>query len=192
MNNSLKKVVFDVDDVLWSLNRRVASIANVDYDKIITYSITDNPILSSDEKKRILDVYFDDSIFEDIEWYPAIKFLNTINADVYINSNALTERAAELKRTQLLRVLNIPADNIRINIISDPKHKQIDDDTYIFVDDSPYNIINSSAKFNIMLNCPWNISPEGLQVLAERNKSVIKCDSLDGIIDVINHIINNT
>ena len=178
-----QKVVFDIDDTLWSLNKRIALRTGIDYNKMTIFSVHDNQNLTSEEKNLLLSSYADSSIFENIEWDKGIELINELNADVYINSNNLTQEIAEIKSQQIHEILNIPDDHITMNICnkkSDTTSKIIDDDTYIFIDDSPHNIEMSNAKFNIMIRRPWNE-----HYLQSGIKSVIYADDL---YDVLRHI----
>lgn len=48
----MKKIIFDVDDTLWSLNKKVCTNLNIPYEKIITFSVYENPLLTKNEKKK--------------------------------------------------------------------------------------------------------------------------------------------
>ena len=76
-----------------------------------------------------------------------------------------------------------------MNVVNDFKSKILPKDTYIFVDDSPYNISKSNAVYNIMIKRPWNISNEANELL--KNTSVIMCDSLNEVIDTIENILKD-
>lgn len=151
----MKKVVFDVDDILWSLNEKASNDAGVDRNNIVTYNPRKNPLLSDEEKHRLIKSYTNPTLFENIKWYDGISRINTLKADVSINSNALSASAAESKRAQLKQVLTLPDDKIQINIVEQGKGKKsIGEDVYIFVDDCPDNVLNSRATYNIMMKCP--------------------------------------
>ena len=83
-----------------------------------------------------------------------------------------------LKKTQLLSVVNIPEENIKCNIIDHSKamRKEIDKDTDILVEDSPYNIAISPAKINIVINHPWNLSKEANDMM--KSKNIIRFNTL--------------
>lgn len=190
---SKKKITFDVDDILWSLNKKMTEITGIDYNKLTVYSSKSNPLLTANERKRALHTYGTIELYENINWHDGITRINNINAAVHINSNCLSEDIANMKRKQLQQILNIPDSNMKFNVITMDKstEKVIDTDTYIFVDDSPYNISASPASFNIMLKCPWNTSEISQKLISDNNKKVIMCDSLDDIISVINKILES-
>lgn len=184
----MRKVVFDVDDTLWLLNKRVASITGIDYGKLTIFSVHDNTNLTDDEKQKMLHVYADTETFKDIEWDAAIEHIRSIPADIYINSNNSTEEIAEIKRKQIHSVLDIPDDHIVMNITGLKKSsitkKVIDEDTYILVDDSLHNIEMSTAVYNIVIKRPWNQhSPIPV------DKNIIFVDDLYDAIATVNSIL---
>lgn len=192
----MKKIIFDIDDILWPLNDRVAKRTNIDTNKLITYNPKDNPLLSENEKQRLLDEYNRADLFENIKFSSGIEKINNLNADVYINSNVYSQRAIDLKKSQLQKILNIPDDHYVFNLITPETSKEpkiIKSDVFIFIDDSPYNIINSNAQNNIMIKKPYNTSQQAFDLYAEHpDKKIIICEDLNGVIDVINDLLNNT
>jgi hypothetical protein len=105
--------------------------------------------------------------------------LEQFGAKVYINSNCLNQEIVNFKRSFLHKELGIPDDQIILNIITDVKVKPLDNDMYIFIDDSPYNISNSKAKYNIIPNKPWNKSVKGY-----------RCNTLKEIIELCKSLLN--
>ena len=192
IKNSRKKVVFDIDDILWPLNKRAAKMADIAYDDLVTYSIDDNPRLNEAEKLRLRDVYLDPSLFEDINFYDGIERINDLDADVYTNSNVFSRKAEELKKQQLMRKLNIPAENYIFNrVTEDNAKKQIGPDVYIFIDDCPHNIMHSDAVYNIMRTMPYNEHMKNCDIY-DRNhkkKNIIFCNDLNQIITTIERLL---
>ena len=182
------KVVFDCDDILWPLNKKMAKIAGINFDDLYTYSIKDNKNFSQEEKEKIIGIYGSTQLFTDINWYKGIEKINDINAEIIISTNCYTKDIANLKRKQLKEILNITDDKIHTHIINDEKEKDIDKDVYIFVDDSPYNIKESYAPFNILMKKPWNITKESNDLMIKQN--VYKYDTLEEIIKAVNFLIN--
>lgn len=126
-----------------------------------------------------------------MNFYPGIERIDSLNANVFINSNSCSKRAIELKRTQLQQILKIPAENYRFNFIrlGDHRPKNITANTFIFIDDSPYNLIKSDAIYNIALKKPYNTTEKVLKLIADHNKNVIFCDTLNNIIDTIEMLL---
>ena len=182
-----KKIVFDMDDILWGLNEKATKLANVDYNKLVSFITQDNPVLNDDEKARMLSTYNSLELFRDIHWFDGVVRLNELKADVHIVSNIFALDIGDIKRTQLLNILTIPTKNIHLNLVRDAKKKTIDNDTFIFVDDSPYNIANSPAEHNIMLARPWNTSKYGKEILGSTKYKMF--DSLNEIIDYIETLL---
>lgn len=185
----MRKVVFDVDDTLWSLNKRIASKTELNYNKLTVFSAHDNPNLTETERDILLSSYANSKMFENIKWDIGIEEINTLPADIYINSNNATQEIADLKRNQLHDILTIPDDHIIMNITGNNKSaitkKHISDDVYILVDDSPHNIEMSKAKFNIIIKRPWNE-----HCILPKAKSVVFVDSLDDAIRLIKLILS--
>lgn len=187
----MRKIIFDVDDTLWSLNKRVSQITGIDYDKLTIFSVHDNTNLTEDEKQAMLRAYADTDTFRNIEWDAGIEHIGSIAADIYINSNNSTEEIAEVKREQLHSILNIPDDHIVMNITglnkSSITKKVIDKDTYILVDDSLHNIEMSTAVYNIVIRRPWNQHSS-----VPKDKSIIFVDNLYNAILTVNDILSTS
>lgn len=177
----IKKVVYDVDDVLWGLNVRVAKLMGIDIKMITHFKVWDNKLLSSTQHDQMLSIYHDNKTFENIVWHDGIEELpefEKAGVEVCINSNCLTERMAVLKTEQLLAKIPLKKENIKCNVIdtSTCTKKKIDEDTDILVEDSPYNIAQSPAKINILISCPWNMTDEAREIM--KGKSIIRVNSL--------------
>lgn len=187
----MKKVIFDIDDTLWGLNAKISKHTGIPLHKFVTFKLEMNPELSDKEKQLVLDWYSTSQLFENIEWFEGIDRINNLKADVYINSNIYSSEIEQLKRSQIHDVLDIEDDHIILNNVNNGSVgiKNIDSDTFIFVDDSPYNILHSKAKYNIMLNRPWNTSEYGQSIIGDT--SVIICNSLNEIIDTIEIILES-
>ena len=185
-----------MDDTLWSLNKRICQHTGIPYEKIITFSIHENPLLTESEKQMTLSSYGNTTMFENIEWFDGISQLNDMihdeNINVFINSNSANKTCSALKRRQLHEILDIPDDHIIINDTGCKKknviQKTIDSDTYIFVDDSPHNVAMSPAEYNIMIKTPWNQSDAGKTIVKDKN--VIYCDDFNHVLKTIYEILN--
>lgn len=154
-----RKVVFDMDDTLWDLNERACRMAGIDFSKLQTFSLTDNPLLTASEKTRLSKVYNSIELWRDIIWDPYaadIITLEKLGAKVFINSNCMNQAVADFKRQFVPTDLKLPDSQVILNVVTDGKRKELDDDMFIFVDDSPFNIGKSTAKYNIIPNRPWN------------------------------------
>lgn len=186
----VKVVIFDVDDTGWGLNDRVCNILGIDISKIKNFYIKHNEELDENEKKLLLEKYSDSKIFENIEWYEgfgSIFDLEQLGCTVHINSNCNTQDVKETKHTELVDKLGFPDEKVTLNVITDAKNKNLDDDIYILVDDSPFNIAKSKAMYNIALKKPWNTSKYGLETIG--NKKVIFCDNFIEILVTIEELL---
>lgn len=184
------KVVFDVDDTLWSLNGRVCERLGINPKIMSSFVIEDNPNLTKEQQDAVHKEYRSSRNFKNILWFDGILSILDLVArgvDVHINSNSCSKRIADLKTIQLDELLHLPKEQIRMNVMSHSTctKKKMDDDVDIFVDDSPYNIKNSTAKINYMIRAPWNTTEEALALI--EGKNVVFCDDLN---DVMNHIFD--
>lgn len=157
----MRKVVFDLDDTLWNQTKRACKLADVNYHKIRNFVVKDNPYLTDDEKVRLLNIYKNPVLWSNINWISGadqIYFLEMLAEDVkvYIVSNCMNEEIRRYKRSFLSKALGIPDKQIILNVEKSAKEKVLPDDMYIFVDDSPFNIEKSTAKYTIIPNKPWN------------------------------------
>lgn len=185
-------VVFDVDDILWGLNYFVTNKLDIDINLIKKFSINDNDTLSLEQKSSIIKEYRNPDTLSKLSWFDGVEDLNALQRDgveVRIKSNCLSEEIKYIKLKRLIDILNIPIENIQLDVItmSEIKKKEISDDVDIFVDDSPYNIVSSNAKLNLMIRYPWNISDEAKELV--RNKNVRYFDSLNEVISYIRSVM---
>jgi len=158
---------------------------------LTNFSVSKNDRLTEFQKRSILDSYADDKFFENIKWYKGftdIFDLERLGCNVYIHSNCLTEATKEAKYTEIVDKLGFPSERVALNVISDPYHKDLDSDIYILVDDSPFNLANSKAKYNIALRKPWNTSDIARGIIGEKN--VIYCNTFIEVLDTIQNILN--
>lgn len=181
-----KIVVFDLDDTLWPLNIKAYNMANVDINKMNTFILSENENITKEEQDRIMAVYNNPKLWENINYEPKaleIYKLQQLGAKVYINSNCLNDDVAAYKRSILSRDFNLPEDQIILNVSSHAKKKNMIDNMYIFADDSPFNIANSKAKYNIVPNKTWN------QTIARTD--IYRFNTFAEIYDFIEYILVN-
>ncbi len=167
-------IVYDMDDILWSLMTVVCQFCDIEYARATRiFSIRDNDQLTHAEQTAILDAFANPKIFERIQFYPGAADIMRpaeLGAIIKINSNAFTSQIANLKRDQLLAAIpGLHPSNIQMNIVnpSTAKHKVLDPDMTIFIDDSPHNIASSSAIINLMpRTIGWTSHPGDIQKIA--------------------------
>lgn len=192
MREVKRKIVFDVDDILWGLNKIATDKVNIDYNKIVVYSAKENYLLTEDERKRLLEVYSNPDTFKHINWYDGVEDIIKLEqkgAEVYINSNSFNIEISELKRKQLKSILGLPDDRLILNVLTDCKKKEIGDGVWCFVDDSPHNIASSTAVHNIAIKTPWNTSKHALDVIGD--KDIVILDTLKDVINHIDYMLDN-
>ncbi len=175
-----KKIIFDVDDVLWPLTDSVfdrSSIPCCHGDFHI--QSTD---LTLDQQAKILAGFQDPENFKNIEFYAGAKDITRpmqLGYEIQINSNSYNEEIREHKRRQLLEFIpELTEHNLQLSLISESKdhshlkQKRVGSDVLIFVDDSPYNIGSSRAKINIIPRKPWNINHKARATATDNHPKV--------------------
>lgn len=168
------EIVYDVDDILWPLSRKIAKVCNVSYDHLTAnYRIHENTFLTPMEQKTIIEAFSDPHIFEDIKFFPEVEDIllpRELGVKVSINSNNLSAEIAKLKKEQLLSAIpGLSADDLHFNVISYSKEKVFSSPMTILIDDSPYNIQISPALLNIMpQNIAWSCNYLAKQMTAEK------------------------
>lgn len=174
-----RKAVFDVDDILWGLNERVAKIIGYDINLITNFSIRKCNQLDADTQERIISLYSDIDVFNNMDFYDGAEdllMLEDAGIDVSLCSNSMTKDIADSKAEQLLRkIRGLRENQLQMNIISEKthNHKEMDSDIWVLVDDSPYNIANSKAEWDIMRPHPWNQSYEGKEIYKNKKPIII-------------------
>lgn len=172
----MQKVVFDVDDTLWSLGEAVAQKLGIERERYFYhFKVTENPKLTEKERAAVIAAYADARFFREIEFFPGIAEIlrpQELGARVIIKSNSFSEEIAKLKIQQLLAAVpGLKPEDIKMNIIdySRTHGKTIDDDATIFVDDSPFNIATSPARVNIMPDLGgWNQDAEAQKLVQDK------------------------
>ena len=179
-----KKIVFDMDDILWGLNEKASKILGIEYEKLVCFSLEDNPYLTDKQRKQLLALYRSPTLWKDIEWYEGatkIKDLEKYGYKVYINSNCMTAGVCDFKRSFASAVFGLPEDQIILNISTEAKKPMRN--VLIFADDGPHNIAKSKAKYKLYLDKPWNKEiNEGIRCysfpeLMRKIKKIIKEES---------------
>ena len=152
-------VVFDLDDTLWNLNEKACKIAGVDYNKIRNFKLHENPFLTDSEKDKLWELYQNPMLWKDLEWLDGAKDIKDLESDdveVWLVSNCLNINVEQFKRSILSKELGLPDNRIMLNVKVSVGDKKMPENTYIFVDDSPYNLNDSTAKYKIIPDRPWN------------------------------------
>ncbi len=170
-------VVYDYDDILWPLMRRVAERLGIDYLRATAvFRISDNPLLAEEEKRAIYAAFCDEKFFYDIEFYDDIEGILRpleLGAEAKIESNALTKKIADLKTEQLLaRLPDLKPEQINMQVIEQGQacQKRLDPRTTILVEDSPYNVALSPALLNVMtMEIPWACSLEAVELMHDKH-----------------------
>ena len=154
-----KIVIFDMDDVMYHLNDRVAQIKGIPREKFTQFSVYDNPNFTEEEKKKVLAAYTEADTYRNVEFIqPVIDLINEIHRDFpqyeeHIVSNSATTEVRDVKMPQLLRELILPKERIHLNVIdmaTQSLQKKLPENIFLIVDDSPHNLILADAVHKIM------------------------------------------
>ncbi len=173
------KILYDVDDVLWPFTQRVFGKLNIPLEKETDFRLENCSLLTADERKTLAYEFQNADNFAKMNFYPAARDIlrpEELGAIVGIHSNAYSEAVAQHKLQQIPKLLpELPPEQLTINVVTpETNHKQIPADILAFVDDSPYNIRGSRAKFNFVPRRPWNDNPLMRQVMLENGGKVIQ------------------
>lgn len=154
-----KLVIFDMDDVMWDLNARVAELTGTPHEKFICFDTRENPNFTAEQKRRIVEAYIDPNTYRNITFrQPVIDLINRIHREckdcaVHIISNCGNQEISDAKKPQLLEVLELPEYKIHLDVIdikTQTKKKVLPDNIFLLVDDSPHNIVLGNVKHRIM------------------------------------------
>lgn len=179
------KIFYDVDDILHNLTERTAARVGVDMSLWIDYRIQDSPYYTPEQVEQIVRTFEEPDIFQEMQFYPgaeAILAPRQLGAYVGLNTNSFTQAVADTKMPQLLAHVPHLCESDVINNIcgaAGALRKELDPQTFIFVDDSPYNIARSPAQINVMMKKPYNVTPHAYEVMS--GKQVFQFDTLTEI-----------
>lgn len=160
-----KKVIFDMDDVLWHLNVKAAKMAGIDINKLTHFLMYDNPNITENERERMLAVYSGTELYKNIEFNEQIVWLvnfihnNFTEYETEIISNCASQEIKNIKLPQLMDVVDLPEERIHLNVIdieTGSTKKKLPEGIFLFVDDSPHNIVLGDAIHRIMPARVWN------------------------------------
>lgn len=179
LNFETPEIVYDVDDVLWPLVDRVFARLGIPLEKETDFNFKSNPILTDDEKQAILAGFSDPHTFDEMNFYPhlpEILQVEELGAKVFINSNSYSNEIIERKRAQLQNQLpDFPSERLTFNLIKEQADKkQIRANTFVFVDDSPYNIALSDALVNILPKKNWNTTKAARKLMIDSGGIIIQ------------------
>lgn len=175
---NLMRIVYDLDDVLWDLTRPVMQSLGLS-DRIQTdYRLANDEHFTKSEKQAVTSAFCDPQSFAQIEFYPGADQIFNFAApdvEVVVNSNVFSEAVAAVKQRRLCAFYpQISPTLFQLNLVTPShNHKQIDSDTLVFIDDSPYNIAASKAKFNLMPHKTWNTTAPMRKVATGENKILL-------------------
>lgn len=170
--------VYDVDDICHPQGRRVSNELGFDFERWTSFYIEKMPGVSAEMCDRLRQKISSTDAFTDMIFYDGVEdILKPEELDprveVVFNTKSPSKEAAELKVTQLMeKIPELSRDKITSVIMKnsdETRFKVLPEDTFIFVDDSPYNLGASIAQVNVTMIKPWNTSQCGLDLIRGRN-----------------------
>jgi len=181
----MKKIIFDLDDTMWSLNAKACALANVDINKLVYFNLSLNKDLTKAEREKLCSIYSDPGLWKNIKYYKGAKKIYKLekhkDVKVFINSNSMNQDVRAYKRSILSKDLNLPNKQIILN--SSCRKKNIKG-AFIFIDDNPDNILHAESEYYIMLDKPWNQKLKG--------KNIFRCYSFEEILETIEKLIKES
>ena len=179
-------VVFDVDSTLWDFGAAAEHAIGIDptvFHRM--YNFRENPHLSKQQISGLIRIFEDPHFFEKMIFYPGVSKIMRIEelgVKVAIDSNCMNSAVAEVKRKKLMQQL--PGLDPELIFLHDlngghDQPKILDPRTLILVEDSPYNVAQSTALLNIFKKVPWNQSAEARRIV--QSKPVVSFDTIDEI-----------
>lgn len=191
----LRKIILDMDDVLWDSQRAFLTWAGIPYEKHIEFQTEKSPLLTPDERQKLLQAYSHLDCIKDLPFYPKLELFKEL-ADyggvIYVKSNSFTQEIADYKLIRLTEALPwLPAQRIELRIINQKTAlgKSYDEDIFAAVDDSPYNIVTSPARYNIMLIHPWNQSSKAKQMVVGKNVFYTPTGDIEAICNLLQSLL---
>lgn len=185
--DDLKTVVYDVDDTMWSLNGTICEINGIDLEKMVSYKVLDNDLLTDDEKNAVFKGYGDVETFKRCKFYDGVERIFDLDkaglAHVWISSANLSDDIRNVKLERLANeVPNINMEQVRLTVGASAYQGRVPG--YILVDDSLHNIRNSNFEWNILIDMPHNRDLSGFE-----DKNIVRAFSLAEAVDMVEKII---
>lgn len=148
------KVTYDYDDVLTGLNDYCIKALGLDSSLITRFEINKS-LLSEEDKKRLLETYYNVETYKKDKWYKGIedtvKISKDPRVDFKIHSHIITKEIGDCKEK---RLLDMGFDKKCIYLQYGKEKKM--EDTDIMVEDRVLNLELSPSKYKILINQPWN------------------------------------
>lgn len=192
-----KKVLIDIDDVVWGLNKRIAERFNISYGLLTDFYVLQNENLSLALRQRINQAYSDPKTFQNMEFYPGFQDLfdlQSYGAQVILKSNSFSMGVIMEKRHQLLtKIPNLREEQLQLMLVDQhtTTKKAIGPDIFSATDDSPYTIAKSSAQHNIMPRQPWNQTSKAHDMILPKNVIFFERGNLSELFDIEVQLLQN-
>ncbi len=168
--------VWDVDDIMWKQNERVAETCKVPFEKLVDFHVNENPLLTAQEKQALNACYANPKNFLNIPWGAGLtRIPDLINYGVRskVNSNTFSAEGRDNKvtslRTQIPRLDELEQHYGLVNDKTTVR-KPFDENDVILIDDSPYNAAEFPGPIIVTPITPWIVTEKAQALL--RGKEV--------------------
>lgn len=169
------QIIYDLDDVLWDLTRLALQRAGLGDKKQTDFRVDRDPTFTDEEKDQAIAAFSDAQNYKDCEFYPGAEDIFDVvspEVEVSINSNSYSPEVIAVKKQRLIEGYpNLPIEHQQINLVTpDSNRKEIGADVLVFIDDSPYNVAGSKAKFNLIPRKTWNTIKSACEISTSGDK----------------------
>lgn len=190
-----KLVVWDIDDIAWDLQGRVAKQLGIPFQDLVEFHILENTLLTMEQRLAVNDYYRDPSHFRNIEFYDGFERVTELEqhgARLQFNSNSFSATVAEDKKSQIRTfVPHARPEMFCFNVVDGNTtiKKKYPDDSFIVIDDSPYNIALSPAPYNIMPIVPWTQTAKAKALVAAKKVFYVPQGDLEAIYRLVRQLL---
>lgn len=169
------RIVYDLDDVLWDLTRLALQRVELDQKRQTDFRLDRDPAFTSEECAQAIAAFSDAQNYADCEFYPGAESILDVaspTVEISIDSNAYASEVVAVKQRRLHETYpNMPVELQHVQLVTpESNRKQISNDVLVFIDDSPYNIVDSEAKFNLMPRKTWNTTAKAQKLATGQDK----------------------
>lgn len=192
-----KLVVFDIDDVTWDGQGRVAERFNIPFESLVEFRILENHSLTYRQRLSINEFYRMPEYYENIKFYDGfadIMELESAGARLQFCSNQFTQEGVDSKVSQILAAVpSVRPEIFHFNIVDGHTtiKKKYPDESFIVIDDNPYSIAKSPAPHNIMPILPWTQTPKAKAMVATKNVYYVPKGDLPAIYSLVRKLLTS-
>lgn len=191
LNLSEIVVTCDHDDVLIPVTVTMAKRIGVDYKNLCNFVFESNPLITLKQAQQLRELCTDPKIVSETKYASdATEIMRIAKTGVRLElvSHSGSDEYSRAKRQRITQEFpELPEEQIilRVRRGQDNLKKEMSPNTFIFIDDSPYNIISSTAPINILLRQPWNVTDEAREMIHSANLPMVAWrDTVTEVVDL--------